>query len=406
MIICKSYIKAGKIKDKKIMYLLTAVQVIGVLIALADRVENVWNFDGNILRPPSGDGAENIEYEVKTDGYNGTVNIEVEDKKYTDEQIEVLFDRAIDEINETVQGDNSSLDCVTEPLDISQKYCGGSVSAAWRFDDKSVSGDGSIDLREIDMPRIVTAEVLLECEKEERIHTFELRVVPAYVQSKTGIEAYMYRYLHEREDDVSIKLPEKMGESAIKWSGKYGKDGAMLCLIGLGIVFAMPYAGRIAKRQEEERERQECDREYPEIVGRLSLLLGAGLSINDAIGRMAMRYEAEGKLCHGKGLIIQMNRELHDGVSIISSIEDFGRNSGSRQYKRLALLLQQNCRRGNEHLTDSLEKEGQLAFELKKNTAKRLGEEAGTRLLFPMMGMLIIVLIILIYPALTQLDGL
>jgi hypothetical protein len=39
------------------------------------------------------------------------------------------------------------------------------------------------------------------------------------------------------------------------------------------------------------------------------------------------------------------------------------------------------------------------AFEERKETAKRLGEEAGTKLLIPMMIMLVLVLVIIMVPA-------
>ena len=46
-----------------------------------------------------------------------------------------------------------------------------------------------------------------------------------------------------------------------------------------------------------------------------------------------------------------------------------------------------------------LEQEAQNAFEERKHAAKRYGEEAGTKLLFPMMLMLGIVMVILLVPA-------
>ncbi len=41
----------------------------------------------------------------------------------------------------------------------------------------------------------------------------------------------------------------------------------------------------------------------------------------------------------------------------------------------------------------------QEAFEMRKSTAKKLGEEAGTKLLFPLFMQLLIIMMIIIYPA-------
>ena len=56
-------------------------------------------------------------------------------------------------------------------------------------------------------------------------------------------------------------------------------------------------------------------------------------------------------------------------------------------------------RKGTKGLTDLLKKEAREAFEDRKNEARRLGEEAGTKLLGPMFMMLAVVLLIIVVPA-------
>jgi len=51
-----------------------------------------------------------------------------------------------------------------------------------------------------------------------------------------------------------------------------------------------------------------------------------------------------------------------------------------------------------------LEAEMWQAFEERKALAKRQGEEAGTKLLLPMMGMLVVVMVIVIAPALMSMQ--
>ena len=55
-------------------------------------------------------------------------------------------------------------------------------------------------------------------------------------------------------------------------------------------------------------------------------------------------------------------------------------------------------------LTQMLKLESIQAFEERKARAKKLGEEAGTKLLFPMFLMLAVVLIIVIVPAFMSLQ--
>lgn len=52
-----------------------------------------------------------------------------------------------------------------------------------------------------------------------------------------------------------------------------------------------------------------------------------------------------------------------------------------------------------------LDREELLAFELRQNLAKKAGEEASTRLLLPMIGLLGIVMAILLIPAMMTMNG-
>ena len=68
------------------------------------------------------------------------------------------------------------------------------------------------------------------------------------------------------------------------------------------------------------------------------------------------------------------------------------------------MLLVQNLKKGSKDLLESLEKEESAAFEMRKQRALRLGEEASTKLLIPLAGMLFIVIVVLIVPALMQVN--
>ena len=62
-------------------------------------------------------------------------------------------------------------------------------------------------------------------------------------------------------------------------------------------------------------------------------------------------------------------------------------------------MLTQNLRKGSKGLSELLRAEADQAFEERKATAKKRGEEAGTKLLLPMFMMLSMVLLIVIVPA-------
>ena len=68
-------------------------------------------------------------------------------------------------------------------------------------------------------------------------------------------------------------------------------------------------------------------------------------------------------------------------------------------YTKLAVLLNQNIRKGNNNLQKNLSEEMDKAFEERKNLARKYAEEAGTKLLLPMILILLVVIVMIMYPA-------
>ena len=92
-------------------------------------------------------------------------------------------------------------------------------------------------------------------------------------------------------------------------------------------------------------------------------------------------------------------RELHSGVSEASAYEHFGKRTGLQEYTRLSTLLAQNLKKGNSDLLERLREEAVRAGEEKLQGCKRMGEEAGTKLLVPMVLMLLVVMVMIMIPA-------
>ena len=78
---------------------------------------------------------------------------------------------------------------------------------------------------------------------------------------------------------------------------------------------------------------------------------------------------------------------------------DFGQRCGEMRFRRLSSLLGVQLTKGNDQLLKNLAKEADNAIEDQRNQARKVGEEAGTKLLFPMMLMLLLVMFFILLPA-------
>ena len=141
---------------------------------------------------------------------------------------------------------------------------------------------------------------------------------------------------------------------------------------------------------DQEKKRREYLRlGYPDLVHELALYLVAGMTVRAAFVRLGKKNEFAARAC----------REIQMGQSEITVYERFGKRAGPREYVKLSTLLCQNVKKGNGTLTARLEEEAILSAEERIRNGKRLGEEAETKLLIPMVTLLAVVMIMIMIPA-------
>ena len=79
--------------------------------------------------------------------------------------------------------------------------------------------------------------------------------------------------------------------------------------------------------------------------------------------------------------------------------EQLGRRLELSEYYQLLQHISQYIRMGTKDLRNLMEQEMQQALEKRRELAKKKGEEASTKLLFPMILLLVLVMVMIVYPA-------
>lgn len=178
-----------------------------------------------------------------------------------------------------------------------------------------------------------------------------------------------------------------------------------ICVLAAVIMAAIPYmtCKRVDSKLKERNERLLLG--YPELINRFLLLLGAGSSMKGAWERLVYDYmkKKESNNSYYDYVYEEMRyslSELKRGISEILVYERFGRRVRLMPYMKLCSMLSQNLRRGNRYILDQLKLSSLDAYEKKRENIKKLGEEASSKLLLPMMLQFILVLVIIMFPAL------
>ncbi|MGE5328768.1 MAG: type II secretion system F family protein [Deltaproteobacteria bacterium] len=144
--------------------------------------------------------------------------------------------------------------------------------------------------------------------------------------------------------------------------------------------------------------------DFPEFLNKLALLVNAGMTVSGAIEKIV----ADVRTSVTRTLYIELDKTVNEiklGKSEVKAYEDFAKRCRLPEITRFTSMLIQNLRRGNSEMVSILRLQSAECWHMRKNTARILGEEAETKLLFPMMLMLFAILIIVIAPSVMQLQG-
>ncbi len=361
--------------------------------------------NGHYVRRPETEEA--IELKVSGEGTEGRweklFSFDVSDRVFTPDEKIVIGNRVDHYVSEKILGKNMSKDHVTERLVFPKSVPGTEVELSWTVDEKYLRDNGTLIASHIPKGGVGT-EVMLEAKWKNYkgvyhydIHLDEPVISPeklAAGEAKKEIK----KAFKDQADDALVELPSGYMYEEQKEGKSYLSVFAMLA-----VMFALPFLWREQIKRGISMREEQLMVDHPGFINKVMLLLGAGLTLRFAIERIAGEYEREledGGSRHFvyEELCVTM-QELKDGVTEAQAIENFGRRCRCMPYMRFSSVVTQNLRKGAEGLLMILEQEASDSLIERKQAALRKGEVAGTKLLFPMMVMLGLVMGIIMVPA-------
>lgn len=161
-------------------------------------------------------------------------------------------------------------------------------------------------------------------------------------------------------------------------------------------------------RQKMQKQRKDqLLSDYPELLTKMMIFLGAGMTVRTAWEQISEDYRRlrELKKREKRWVYEEMYEtccQLKRGVPEAQAYIEFGRRCGLPCYTKFAGYLEQSRKNGSGNLRERLKLEMEEAFEQRKHQARRLGEEASTKLLLPMFLMLGVVMIMVAVPAMLE----
>ncbi len=392
------------------------VLTVGILFGVAAKVSagsKALLEEGGILhRGAYEEGEKEVVLEARIQEECQEFRICLAPREFSREELEELAVQLLEEIPGQILGDNQDLGQVYGDLLLEDAYGGYPFEVEWESSRPDVIGSsGVVGVQKEPIQVALKARLLYQGYLWER--TLDVTVAPPALSPQEAEHHRLQEFLLAEEQNGRQRedwtLPGEWNGRQIQWRQKVEDGSSLLWAAALAVAVLVYGMADRDLHGRLERRRKALKREYPDIVHQLMLYIGAGMTIRGAFQRMAEEYEKKGggKLRIQKGMaampgheeMVYTCRELFSGISEGAAYEHFGRRTGLQEYIRLSTLLMQNLKRGNGTLLERLQEETQKANEERLQQGRKLGEEAGTKLLIPMVLMLAIVMIVLVIPA-------
>ena len=357
-------------------------------------------------RPEQGTGNREEELEVRIGGKTYPVDLILKEQKLSEEQVQERLKQTSDRLESMFLNGNSDLQHIDGTVSMPSSDPETGVNVQWYVSSwEYVTVDGTIKNESLTEQTEIQVQAVLELQGETGDWQRTIVIQPpseSVVEDQIRVLTWKLSEL-QKENGTELMLPEELNGNTLVWYT--GKDTTWLLLGALSIltVFAMG----LGEKQEEERALAERERRmqlaYPEIVSRMGLYMGAGISTRKAWERIVTGYRKEHESCNeAYEEMCTALYEMQNGVPESTAYERFGARCRLPSYLKLGTLLSQNLRRGTKNLSDLLEEEAREAFENRKALAKKMGEECESKLLLPMILMLLTILVMIMYPAVTS----
>lgn len=368
-----------------------------------------------------GEEEKQIPFVLQKGEESKEVLLTVRARQLTKEELKEKVEKAFLYFEKNLKGENSSLTEIYTNLDYSLDR------EEYPFDVEFVSADYALVDREGNVKNSREELKLLGyTEKEiEKGITTDIEVtlwygeesfervfsVTIFEKEKTVLEEQFQKVtdtLLTMEQEASYEkgfaIPTNIDEIKINQMGEKVLTPGHVLLAGIILAILLVLREQENKRKQLEDRKTNLIRSYPWFVNEMVLLLGAGMQVRNIFRTIIQECENQmSEKDYRKPLIDELKVTIHAmelGISEEQAYYRLGRRLGIPCYIKIMTLLEQNVKRGGKGLMDMFEQEETVALEERKNLAKRYGEEAGTKLLGPMILLLLVVMLMIMVPAL------
>ena len=173
-------------------------------------------------------------------------------------------------------------------------------------------------------------------------------------------------------------------------------DGLALSVAAVAALAAVPFLVDSSLNGDISKRRLAIQMEFPEFVNKLTLLVNAGMTISKAWEKIINENKKEHILYDEMRYALA---EIKAGKPEAVAYEEFARRCRVKEVTKFVSVVVMNLKRGGTEVVPVLRQQGNECWEMRKNAARQMGEEAGSKILVPMMLMFLGIVLVVATPA-------
>ena len=174
-----------------------------------------------------------------------------------------------------------------------------------------------------------------------------------------------------------------------------GGDPVMLG-VGAALAAALAWSAFADVKNKVEKRHLQVAVDLPGLTNQIIILSGAGLTLRGALIKISNEMQMDTPLYRALGQVVE---KMEHGSTDEEAMDQLTVACNMPEVRRFASVVLQNMQRGGQDVLIALRDIGKELWDGRKAAAKRVAEETSTKLLFPMMLMLIAVIILVAAPA-------
>ena len=340
-------------KNKILIFIVIVTAIVAVI-----RTVSAQNQVKQLKREKYGGGDREYSLVMEKDGRDCEVNLTVNPKIPDEAGLNKMFEDTYVNILTKIMGGNNSLSEVTENLDFTYNTESG-ITIQYFLDDYSViNGFGEVNNKSLQSPEKVDISVELRYEDKYKTYKIPVVVLPKQITEEEQINTELSNRINSEDTNSDyVKLPEEIDGKKVIFYEKKKKIlpyfFAMFLIIAFLIYYYKIYNPKITKEKREKL----LIADYSEIVSKLSLLMGAGMSTYNALIKITEDYKKTGKTKPAYELLSECLNRISSGITETDAYMEFGKRCNVMCYIKLGNLLAQNISKGTDNIFQLLKEE-------------------------------------------------